>query len=286
MEDFLMQLFSYSNNFYSNIEVMVYSNGYEDCEPGHFYGPALRKSYMIHHIVKGKGIFKLHEKTYHLSKGDAFLIRPGETVYYEADHENPWSYEWIGMHGAKIDSYLQRTSFAYHPIIHYSKNDRFSLIYAKMEHAYSSNASARDLLMNSVLYELLHFLVIHFPNKRIEKSHRTEEYVDQVIHYCLQNLDKKIKVTDISDYLGLNRSYLTRLFKQQVGSSLKDYILFIKMEEAKKMLKETSLSIQVIARSVGFDNPLYFSRIFHQKEGQTARKYRICHQKKTIIQAD
>ena len=269
-----MQLFSYSNNFYSNIEVMVYSNGYEDCEPGHFYGPALRKSYMIHHIVKGKGIFKVNGITYHLEKDDAFLIRPGEEIYYEADKDDPWSYEWIGMQGVKIESYLQRTSFAYDPIIHYSKNDRLSLIYLKMKHAYSSDPTARDLLMNSVLYELLYFLTLNFPNRQLSSSRHAEEYIDEVINYCLQNIDKKIKVTDISDYLGLNRSYLTRLFKQHVGYSLKDYILFLKLDEAKRLLKETSLSIQTIARSVGFDDPLYFSRIFHQKEGITAKEYR------------
>ena len=117
-----------------------------------------------------------------------------------------------------------------------------------MKYAYSSDPSARDLLMNSVLYELLYFLTLNFPNRQLPSSRHAEEYMDEVINYYLQNIDKKIKVTDISDYLGLNRSYLTRLFKQQVGYSLKDYIIFLKMDEAKRLLKETSLSIQTIGR--------------------------------------
>ena len=92
------------------------------------------------------------------------------------------------------------------------------------------------------------FLTLNFPNRQLSSSRHAEEYIDEVINYCLQKKKKKIKVTDISDYLGLNRSYLTRLFKQHVGYSLKDYILFLKLDEAKRLLKETSLSRRLLVR--------------------------------------
>ena len=267
-----MRLYTNSNDFYSNIDAMVYNNGYEECEANHSYGPAIRKSYMIHYITTGKGIYIVNGKTYHLKKGDAFLMRPGEEIFYQADQNDPWCYGWIGMQGIKIPSYLQRTTLSNNPIIHYSKDDTLSFLYIKMAKAYSSNKKGKDVLLNSVLYEFLHFLINHFPNENISVNH-DKEYINSVINYCFLNLDKKIQVSDIAKHLSLNRSYLTRLFKKNVGVSIKEYIWTTKINEANKLLKETSLPINVIARSVGFDDPLYFSRLYKEKTGITAKQY-------------
>lgn len=272
----IMQLYTNSNDFYSNIDAMIYNNGYEECEPGHFYGPAVRKSFMIHYITEGRGIYKVNNKIYHLKRGDAFLIRPGEEIFYQADQSNPWCYGWIGMQGVKIEAYLKRTTFATTPVIHYSKDDQLSFLYIKMQKAYTSGSNSRDLLLNSVLYELLHFLVDNFPNNECKNSNTEEDYVQEAINYCFTNLDKKIQVSDIAVHLGLNRSYLARLFKKNVGVSLKKYILKIKLNEADKLLNETTLPINIIARSIGFDDPLYFSRLYKEKKGICAKEYRKC----------
>nr|WP_281521743.1 AraC family ligand binding domain-containing protein [Dubosiella newyorkensis] len=97
-----MRITTNSTDFYFNADAMVYTQGYEECEPGHSYGSALRKSYMIHYITQGKGIFKVNGKTYSLQRGDLFFIAPGQEIYYEADQENPW--------GSKTPCILQRHS--------------------------------------------------------------------------------------------------------------------------------------------------------------------------------
>ena len=261
-----MQTYNYTNNFYKSIDIMIYNTGYEECDPGHSYGPAVRKSYMIHYVTEGKGIFTINGKTYQLKKGDAFLMCPGEQIYYEADKKNPWCYAWIGMQGVKVESYLKKTAFANSPIIHYSKDDQLSLLYIKLQKAYSSDSRSRELLVNSVLYEILHFLINSVPNEKSDKDHNEKIYLNKIISYCAINIDKQIKVSELAQYLGLDRSYLTRLFKSEMKISLKDYILKTKIDEANDLLKNTDLPINVISRSVGFDDPLYFSRIYKEKQ--------------------
>lgn len=87
MEDYI-----FSNDFTRNIDAMIYTCGYEDCAPGHSYGPVLRNGYLIHYILKGQGIYKARGKIFRLGPGDAFLICPGELIYYQADMKEPWSY--------------------------------------------------------------------------------------------------------------------------------------------------------------------------------------------------
>ena len=87
MEDYI-----FSNDLPRKLDAMIYTRGYGTFIPGHSYGPAIRSGYMIHYILKGKGIYKTNGKIYQLSEGDAFLIKPDTLIYYEADHNHPWSY--------------------------------------------------------------------------------------------------------------------------------------------------------------------------------------------------
>ena len=66
--------------------------GREQCMGSHSFGPAKRAHYLIHFIIKGKGVFFADEKKYVLKQRDMFLIRPGETTFYYADEEDPWEY--------------------------------------------------------------------------------------------------------------------------------------------------------------------------------------------------
>ena len=83
----------FSNDFYRNIDAMIYTCGYENCAPGHSYGPIMRNGYLIHYVLSGKGIYKARGGIFRLKAGDAFLICPDELIYYEADKHDPRSEE-------------------------------------------------------------------------------------------------------------------------------------------------------------------------------------------------
>ena len=63
----------------------IYFCDSENCQPRHFYGPAVRPHYLLHVILRGRGIYQHRGITYTLSQGDAFLITPIEITYYQAD---------------------------------------------------------------------------------------------------------------------------------------------------------------------------------------------------------
>lgn len=89
------------------VDLYLSTCGVQSCAPGHWYGPGKRDEYLIHFIGEGKGIYQVHGKTYHLSKGDFFLICPDTEVFYEADRKEPWDYIWVGFRGIKASTYLK-----------------------------------------------------------------------------------------------------------------------------------------------------------------------------------
>lgn len=94
----------------------VYFCGQEDCGPNHSFGPAMRPHYLLHVIFHGKGIYQCSGHTYHLKAGDAFLIRPMDSIYYRADTSDPWSYAWAGFDGSACKEILKQTVFSDTPI--------------------------------------------------------------------------------------------------------------------------------------------------------------------------
>ena len=181
-----MKDYFFSNDFSRNLDAMIYTCGYETCEPSHSYGPVVRSGYLIHYILKGKGIYKTDGHIYPLSEGDAFLIRPNTLIYYEADKYHPWTYTWIGFQGIKIEEYLKRTSLLETPYFHYGKDDRVRLCHEKMFEAYKLPEN-RDLMMNSILYEYLYLLASKFPRKYIPPKEKKITYVEEALRYIENN---------------------------------------------------------------------------------------------------
>lgn len=267
-----MHDYIFSNDFSRNLDAMIYTCGYETCVPGHSYGPAVRSGYMIHYILSGKGIYKTNGKIYRLSAGDAFLITPNTPIYYEADQKYPWSYTWIGFQGIKIQQYFERTSLLNHPCFHYDTDDRVRLCHEEIYKAYHLSKN-RDLMLNSILYEYLYLLATKYPQKNISPEMKKRSYVEDSLQYIENNYDHTFSIQEIADVLGLERSYLYRLFKNMTGFSPQEYLLDYRIRKACELLQNTDLPIAHIARSVGYEDSLYFSRLFKQHMKSSPSSY-------------
>lgn len=268
-----MKDYIFSNDFSRNLDAMIYTCGYETCKPSHSYGPVVRSGYLIHYILGGKGIYKTDGRIYQLSEGDAFLIRPNTLIYYEADRYHPWTYTWIGFQGLKMDEYFKRTSLLETPCFHYDRDDRVRLCHEKMFEAYNLPEN-RDLMMNSILYEYLYLLASKFPRKSIPPKEKKISYVEEALRHIEANYAHSVNIQVIADHLNIERTYLYRLFKDITGVSPQEYLLDYRIRRACSLLKETDLPVSDIARSVGYGDALYFSRLFKQKKGSPPSEYR------------
>lgn len=280
-----MRDYIFSNDFSQNIDAMVYTCGYEECAPCHSYGPALRSGYLIHLVLKGKGIFKTDGNIYRLEKGNAFLITPGSLIYYEADKDEPWTYTWIGFQGIKIKQYISRTSLNDCPVFFCGDDRDFIDCHEKMFEAYQL-AENRDLIMNSILYRYLFLLAQKFPNKKNLTENRRVAYVEDALKYIETNYFWEITVQSVADFLNIDRSYLHRLFKSAVGVSIKEYLLNFRIKRACDLLAHTDLPISTISRSVGYEDSLYFSRLFKNKKGVSPKEYREIRIEKAVSAED
>ncbi len=109
---------------------------------------------------------------------------------------------------------------------------------------------------------------------RIEAKNSEAGDVERAKKYIVDSISAPITVKDVADYVHLSPEYFTKLFKQQTGQNIKEYIISSKMEAAKEMLAHTNISVSLISIELGYTNFSHFSQIFKKHEDVTPSEYR------------
>lgn len=269
-------MIEYLSRNLQHTDLHLHQYGMEQCFPEHAHGPAVRDHYLVHFILKGSGRFVVGDQTYHLHTGEGFLICPGVVTYYQADKEDPWEYSWVGFHGLQAEFYLTQAGLnATHPTFRYDR-DQELVEYLELMTSTKMSNTARDMKLTGLLYLILSLLVecAQEESRMDNKENRKEVYVRKVIDFIEMNYSSKFTVTQIADFVGLDRSYLCSIFKEYIHSSIQEYLIHYRMNKACELMNNTQLSIGDISRSVGYDDPLLFSKMFKKLKGSSPKSYR------------
>lgn len=243
--------------------------GYEDCCHSHSFGPAVREYFLIHFIKKGQGVFTRGKKEYPLSKGQCFLIQPNEVTIYQADRDKPWTYIWIAFNGESAGGFIKSAGLDENPVF---GNDRISAAFDRLR-AYifgsPQGSGKNEFAMLSILYAIFDAL----PQKSADLSQR-ELYVKMVRNYVGNMAAGAISVERLASFCGLDRHYLCRVFKEQTGLTLQEYVIDFRMKKARQLLLYTSLAVGEVAHSVGYTDAYNFSKMFKKYNGMSPLNFR------------
>ncbi|MBQ8326861.1 MAG: AraC family transcriptional regulator [Lachnospiraceae bacterium] len=248
--------------------------GCSKTEPLHSFGPAVKPHYLIHFILGGKGIFKFGGKEYPLEAGTGFLIEPGELAFYQADEKEPWTYLWVGFSGANAPALLHNMGLSTkHPIFASGQSDEmYRVVKDMMQH--NTFGAANELRRNGLLSIFLSMIAEEVSIQEKEDDDKANTYVKRAIEFVCSNYCNPIKVTDIADYVCINRSYLYTLFQNQIKMSPQQFLTMFRIAKAGELLQLTNLPIESIAISCGYSDPLVFTKAFRQTKGMSPSKYR------------
>lgn len=260
----------------NHTDLYIYQCGSELCPSGHFHGPAVRDHYLIHYIHSGKGIFQIGDKIWNLKAGNGFLICPDIVTYYQADKDDPWHYSWVGFHGLKAEAYLLEAGLTQkHPIFEYTEDDFIGNCFFEMAEAYYLKRGG-DIKRLAYLYLFLYKLTqvnakdLYYDSR----GDRHELYISEALKFMEMNYSGKLTVDMIANFVGLNRSYLNSIFKENLGKTLQQYLMELRILKACELLENENLSIGDVSRSVGYPDQLLFSKVFKRLQGTTPSEYK------------
>ena len=110
--------------------------------------------------------------------------------------------------------------------------------------------------------------------ERVRLGKNPSKLLMQVTNYVQHNLSRPVDVDDLAKTLFISRTHLASRFKQETGTTLTDFILIEKIEEAKRLLRYSDKSLSLIADYLGFSSQSHFTRAFKKYSGKTPREYR------------
>lgn len=248
-----------SNLWEGSSTLRVWQCGEEKCMRKHSHGPAVRNHFLIHCILEGYGIFESGGKRYHLGPGQAFLIRPQEITYYEADAERPWHYCWVGFQGTEAEHTLELLGVGESPILTFRGENEVRKCILQMQENFEIGGSRFEAL--SALYHFLFLL-----ESRAGKSDNRDIIAQTAASYILENYSYPITIEQVAAYVGVHRSQLFREFREWSGMAPQQYLMEVRLLKAQELLK-CGLSVTETAYSVGFNDATNFSRQFRQRFG-------------------
>ena len=265
------------------IDLCLYQYGWEQCEPGHSFGPTTRNHYLFHYVISGTGTLiaadsKGMNQTYQVKSGQGFLIYPGCITHYFADVQIPWEYAWIEFDGLRVKEALDLTKLSLDsPIYHSSSVELREHMINEMQYIIKNPEESPFHLIGH-LYLFFDYLTSSCRREQFIQSERMSDYyIKEAINYIEQNFQNNITIENIAAICGINRSYLGKIFKKTIGRTPQEFLINYRMTKAAELLKVTELSIADIGCAVGYDNQLHFSRAFKNVYGVSPKNWRMSH---------
>ncbi|MRG61186.1 helix-turn-helix domain-containing protein [Agromyces sp. CFH 90414] len=220
--------------------------------------------------TRGAGWVDLGAGRVRVGPSSAALIPQGVPHSYGADDGSPWTIWWCHLRGTDLgDLWSAVGSDREHPLVSLRALDRVTALCDEIVSALERDQSpARLLATAGIAWRLMTQLAV---DRRLPER---GEPLERAMRYLEERVDGSIRVSELARLVGVSASHLGALFRDGTGGGVLAYHTGLKMARARRLLDTTGLQVSEIAREVGYDDPLYFSRQFSRVHGTSPSEYR------------
>lgn len=247
-------------------------------------------------VHEGNGTIIVNQKTYEIRRNMLFFFQPfqlhkvyanisPEQPYIRSKiHFDPYAFEeklrpfrslhstfvefWQGDHALPAVNLSDTFDYLEHVFAVHDKNTQKSSSTGETGFEYSL------MLILQILNALSFLLQRNQPEGTRALNLRQMGYAEQMMQWIESHYHEDVRLDDIAEAMHLSKFYLSRLFQNETGSSISQYLTARRIKIACRLLQTTSLSIEQIGHNVGISNPSYFIRLFKKEIGTTPLKYR------------
>ena len=222
---------------------------------------------VVEYVVRGAGFVSVDGHGRRVAEGTVYFLPQGHRHDYYADPADPFEKIFLNVSGSFFEDLLYAYGLSEKRFFTGAETAPFFL---KIPEILSSGRSEEE--MQAALQGVLVSVV-----SRLSLARGLVEYSEEAVkmkHYLDRNPDRAVSAKELAGVLFRSPDYCLKLFKKEFGTTPYAYQLSAKMEKAKALLSETSLSVGQIAESLGYSDLHYFSNLFCQKCGLRPRAYR------------
>ena len=239
------------------------------------WSPHGRVDYQLLYVAAGKAHFYIGGEDKVVTAGHMVLYQPKEEQHYEYFGIDKPEVYWVHFTGGDVRNTLRHYDIPLNDHVFYCGTpSTYVLLFKQMIEELQTCRVGYEELLEMCFRELL--LVVQ--RTRLEKpsivSTQVQEEMAFARQYFHEHYNEPINIEDFAQSRHMSISLFMRNFKKVYEISPKQYILNLRMNNAQSLLETTDYTVSEIAAIVGYDNPLYFSRLYHKQKGQAPTDYR------------
>lgn len=252
---------------------LIYPQGFLllEADTDYFTDRSNLESYELRFTLEGEGILDYNGKTYTLSKGEGYFIDCRRHHYYRTSG-NRWVSTVLHFNGAPVapifNALLQSGSVKFNDSIF----PNFEMMQMQLLQEALSVSVHGELKISCWFHVLLTELLTL--SAKSASSEKTSSIIEKIVHHMQANFKTNISLDALCREFGISRTHMNRCFRQHTGFSPHDYLIRLRLNNAKLLLKSTDLSVEAVGIQSGFQDTAYFIQAFKKKEGTTPLQYR------------
>lgn len=248
--------------------------GYYPHARGHRMRRPRHDDNLLLYCVDGSGRLRIGEQRHDIGSGDLMLLPQGLAHSYAAASKQPWSLYWVHFQGVSSRIFMEYLGYregkaVVHAGIAPPLIAAFHSLLAVTKTGYSSSAFINAA--NQCRHLFTQFVL---EANRQRATHPTGLDLEAIQNTMQDNIHRSLELEELATIAHLSKYHFSNRYKALTGYSPIKHFLHMKIEYACQLLDSTELSIKAIADAVGYDDALYFSRLFRQTMGLSPRAYR------------
>ena len=229
--------------------------------------------YLLMYCVGGEGELWQDEHHFNVAAGDLLILPPKMAHYYAAKTDDPWSVYWVHFRGSHSESYFAHLGLSYHSFVLRSLCD--ITLQAELKSLVETAEGAYGLGAWVHCSSKLRLFMTHIERLAAERDRDDQQVpVERVTEYMKENIGEHLSLEQLASVARLSKFYFARKYKSITGFAPLQHFAQLKIDQACLLFDSTNLTISEVAYQLGFDDPLYFSRVFRKFVGIPPGKYR------------
>ena len=236
--------------------------------------PNGRFDYQLLYVAAGKAHFQLEGQDRVYPAGTMVLYRPGEAQEYRYYLEDQPQIFWVHFSGSEVESLLRQYGIgANGPAFSVGLLPEYKRLFRQIiQELQLTKPLFEDLLSTT----LMNIFILAGRQQSQDSGLPTvlQVEMEEAIHYFHEHFNQNISIEKYAQGLHISTAWFIHCFKEHTGMTPMQYILSLRISNAQVLLEQANYTVTEIAAIVGYDNPLYFSRIFKKQLGVSPQQYR------------
>lgn len=237
--------------------------------------PRGRRDFQLIYVASGKAHFHFGDEERIVTAGHIVLYRPKEPQKYEYYGKDQTQVFWVHFTGNDVTNILRSYGITDNKKVFYcgSSLDNQNLFRKMINELQMSKENYAEML-EMYLRQIFITMQRAFIGTIKKEKARVVDKIEKATVYFNENYSQEINIDEYAEQMHVSVSWFIRNFRESTGLTPMQYILSKRIYNAEILLQDPSYNVSEISRVVGYDNPLYFSRIFKKAKGLSPSEYR------------